>query len=111
MPTTNAKRSTARNKEIAATLRDLARVAEKLEDGPVWGYEDAPEDETPFTCTAINRALGKEIRRQYEQVFDLGLETSKLNRTEYDLWGRPDCGALRVLMLSFAAAMAERGDL
>ena len=89
----------------AATYRRLARGAEKIEQEAML----QPADKRAafghcFTCNAVSKALGWDAERAYRAAYDT-------QSNEHDLWRQPDCPSIRVLMLCFAAAMAETGDL
>jgi len=98
-------RPTKENAAIAAKLREVAAEAERMEGTAVDAF---------FTCNEVARAFGEDeiydrrerpVAHRYWNA--LGFEDGQ----EIELWDDPDCGSIRVLMLCFAAAMAETGDL
>ena len=115
------------NKQIAERLRKLAKGAEKLEAQIAACGTGLPERiwqhlkdggriiQNGFTCNAVEQAFfdrggyerGAFLRRQYAEVFGMGMNGG--NKTA--LWHDPACPSIRVLMLCFAASMAEAGDL
>lgn len=93
------------SKKHAATYRRLARGAERLEKlGMDTGdrHAQTADSQSPFTCNAVGGALGDDECVTYQMMFI---------DDERNLWDQPDCPSIRVLMLCFAAAMAETGDL
>lgn len=82
----------------AQALRDLARQYELRGRGC----------HTEFTCTAVGEAISWDARVRYGRVFEIGGYQAD---NAVDLWNARDKRSLRVLMLCFAAAMAETGDL
>ena len=93
-------------KGTAAALRTLAVARERRRELPygLHGWRT-----TRFTCLAIGAAahLGETARRAYEDMFEFRGETENAN----DLWTSDDVDDRRVLLLCFAAALAETGDL
>ena len=96
------------SKEHAKVYRRLARGAEDIEtraaqqteiSGSNFGWDESPPC---FTCNAIADTLGFKAKQDYKSAFAI---------EELDLWRQPDCPSIRVLLLCFAAAMAETGDL
>jgi hypothetical protein len=82
----------------AGALRELARQFER------------DTSFTAYTCLAV-RAVDREAGADYEAVF-FGRGDEKAS-TEVELWNMlpGKLRDMRVLMLCFAAAMAETGDL
>lgn len=95
----------AKRKEAAAALREIARQFE--EDGQC-SIPNSRRSVITFTCNAVESFVGEELRQSYEQAF--GFDKEK-NRNERELWKSRHVTDLRALMLCFAAAMAETGDL
>ena len=88
-------------KTDAQVLRELAR-----------DYEQGVQY-CSFSCINVEEALGADVRHAYEQAFGFGtVGTTTANDKE--LWETEDQQSLRdrrILLLCFAAAMAETGDL
>lgn len=78
---------------VANALREMARA---YEAGGTGG----------FTCLHIGSECGPLIRRAYEDAFGFADNEIELFNRSYE-----DIHEMRVLMLCFAAAMAETGDL
>lgn len=99
----------AERKKLAAGFRKLAQRAEVIEAAAMQVHDDSPHDraaypftmQSPFTCNAT-RALGIDAHIAYRAI---------VAGNEPELWSDPDCPSIRVVMLCFAAAMAETGDL
>jgi hypothetical protein len=95
---------------VAEELRQLARKAEAVE------AEGEAEVSEFFTCREIgwrllvtaDATLANDVRTRYEDAF--GFDRWEED-TEADLWNSEDCASIRVMLLCFAAAMAETGDL
>jgi hypothetical protein len=93
-------------KPAAAAFR---RVAEQFAEHLHAGYEHGV---TQYSCCAVGHGVGYSAEESYRQLFAQRAEES-------DLWwvsarrkrSIEDRTNLRVLMLCFAAAMAETGDL
>jgi hypothetical protein len=67
-------------------------------------------NEMLYTCNAIESILGLDVREAYKETFGLR-NIGEPQGNEQRLWNARNAQDLRVLMLSFAAAMAETGDL
>lgn len=94
---------------LAEGFRSAARVIEQY-----------PLHNGGFTCITVGETLGEEARAKYVDVFDLeevewvdGRCRMRYYPPVQELWDdkRASRTARRVLMLCFAAAMAETGDL
>jgi hypothetical protein len=72
-----------------------------------------------FSCNMVERALGSAARKAYEQLYELASVRSpdgpwyEAPANARDLWSLmpEDVARQRAVMLDFAAAMAETGDL
>jgi hypothetical protein len=84
----------------AQKLRELARDYER-------------ETRLGFTCNAVKSACGPEVLRRYKACFDFGWIAHEEHSSENEqaLWNDPDCHEIRILLLCFAAALADTGDL
>ena len=83
----------------AGQLRSLARAFEQ-------GTKEG------FTCLHVEDALGADVRRAYEQAYEFGT-ICVTSENDHELWSMDDLTRRerRILLLCFAAAMAETGDL
>lgn len=111
-------------KAIAARLRGYARDLERSKGGkhsydgegfavvpaafdPQYTYEEA------FTCNLVQIAAGSKVKDVYARRFGF----SDGSNNEHELWHIEEYDRelnktdLRILMLGFAAAMVETGDL
>lgn len=82
-------------KEWAEGFRELAKAAEDR------GGMD-------FTCNRVLFKLGREAEAAYKALYEF--DRGEWGN-EFELWDLPDQANVRVLMLCFAAALAEAGDL
>lgn len=93
------KRLTKEEKAFAARLRAIAVEAEAFE------ADEWPQDKTGFfTCNRVGE-IGSPDRVRYEEAFGLA------GYNQVKLWHAKNCMSIRVLLLCFAAAMVETGDL
>lgn len=101
-------KATKENLAIAEKLRFLAQMFERTPQ------RDEHGDIVLFTCTEIDKIFGYKapamspVRGAYAEVFEFD---PKIGGNEIELWHFSDLQNIRVLMLCFAAAMAETGDL
>lgn len=92
------------NQAVAEKLRFLAGEFERRPQRNERGFV------VLFTCVEIDKIFGYKrplhspVRQAYADVF-------QFVSNESDLWALPDMQDIRVMMLCFAAAMAETGDL
>jgi hypothetical protein len=92
-------------KQVAQELRQLAQEFERF--GCAQGLTF-----TDFTCNAVLNLCGRETSDAYADIFGFLPETEfKSSANSRDLWHSANRGSLRVMLLCFAAAMAETGDL
>lgn len=89
-----------RNAVRAGQLRSLARDYER---GAISG----------FTCISVGDVLGADVRRDYAEAFGFSNGSSVVTPADDALWSMQPEDRLntRILLLCFAAAMAEAGDL
>jgi hypothetical protein len=94
------------NAALAKTLRELARRQKICR---VFGLS--------FTCNAVENACNAEVRAAYEATFGFSPTfgyRGAYEGNEIELWTQfhdDERNDIRVLLLCFAAAMAETGDL
>ena len=98
-------------KNEAAAFRKLARTAEKIEKDAMQrdgahqrAYYAAQRSPSCFTCNEVEKHIGVDAKRRYRDALISSGD-------EINLWNQLDCPSIRVVMLCFAAAMAETGDL
>jgi hypothetical protein len=90
-----AKRKNVPVNPVAQKLRELARSRE----AKTWAAHGGG-----FTCLAVKSRCGEEVRNAYQEAFGLHYNYA-------ELWNDPDCDEIRILLLCFAAAFADTGDL
>lgn len=97
-------------KTVTRKLLKLAKNAERIEaeamkedprDRAAFGCMEEP---SAYTCNAIMSHVGVQEYSAYRQRL-------VTRGDEPRLWRDPDCPSIRVMLLCFAAAMAETGDL
>lgn len=84
---------------LAAALRDLAK-----------GLEERTGDDT-FTCNLVKSRIDMEVGETYADIFELNGGDSEDDNARV-VWELPsdERHAVRILLLCFAAAMADTGD-
>jgi hypothetical protein len=90
-------------RQVAATLRRLARE-----------YEKRGTSRGIYSCNSIYFALGEEKANAYGDAFEFGLlPWAEVPANSSELWtmSEEELNNMRVLLLCFAAALAETGDL
>jgi len=94
---------TAEGKKRA--IKNLHLIMQKRE-GRSWN-----DHSTSFTCWEVRRAAGVRAKHAYEQAF--GFDNYRPGNNSAKLWNMPDRkrNSMRILMLGFAAAMIQTGDL
>ncbi len=87
----------------AATARALRALARRYERGEV---------ECSFTCLNVDYEIGYDVRVAYETAFGFGrIDRHTPNDTELWNMDQYERHEIRILLLCFAAALAETGDL
>ena len=97
------------NHATAQRLRDIARQFER--HGGIRIRRPMFERRERFTCNAVGNRCGRDIEDAYADIF--GFAFYKSGGNEDILWNMCDVNMrdMRVLLLCFAAALAETGDL
>jgi hypothetical protein len=88
-------------------VKGFRKLAKQHEDGSYMGSM------THYTCNHVGMHISLKARRAYEGAFGFARPTLAVTKSESDLWNMSEVRRhnVRILMLCFAAAMAERGDL
>lgn len=97
------------NAQIAKKLRAVAKRAEEAESAvPATSEFMFVRAGNFFTCTEVAKEFGPDTakgRAMSSAYRDVMLDS------EDELWHDPDIASIRVLLVCFAAALAETGDL
>lgn len=91
------------NAQIARKLRKVAKRAEQVE-AKTLGLDCM----FFFTCNKVECEFGSGTREGNAMA---DTYANVMIDDELDLWNDPDLASIRVLLLCFAAALAETGDL
>ena len=103
-------KTTAANKTLATKIRGAAEATERSEgEGRSGGY----------SCCRVYFVAGAKASDEYALTFGFDEATprdasGRASQNSHELWNLPtvaEVAHMRVLLLGFAAAMAETGDL
>lgn len=96
------------NAQIARKLRKVAKRAEQVEAKTLGLDCSVKAAGMFFTCNKVECEFGSGTREGNAMA---DTYANVMIDDELDLWNDPDLASIRVLLLCFAAALAETGDL